>query len=517
MTQLKERNSEESLIAEVKSLVKKARQRKFTFLLVGRTGVGKSSTINTLIGEKVAKVGKFQPVTENIGKYEYNIEGIPCTVVDTPGLADTSDKDEQYISSIKSAVPEPDSMWFVTRLDESRVRDDERKTIKTISKAFGKQAWEKAIIVFTHADKVKSDDYNEYLTTRTKLIQEEIANYVNTDIAQQIPSVAVANNPEDRPKSLPTPNGEPWLNELYTTVIKRISDNGLLPITMATAPRVRPQDAKSQKILSSSEAEPILLNERHKPQIRERIERSPEFAKVMEAAAGAIGAAIGGEWATGAVGAVIGGEWATGAVGAVIGGAIAATSFTPIPIILAAKFFGWLSNSDSRGNLAPTNDSSTNEDISIQNLGSSLEANKLNDLRLKIQELNQLQDEDDWSFHICSNYVEISKTFKAAPNVESFIKINIEKAEPIVINLDLTLSPNEIQDSLPYIAIMGFYPSKAVRSIVTNLSLVNEFLEVVIEDIFVLLDPDEQELPTENIPSFSTQVILFAVDCKENQ
>ncbi len=67
-----------------------------------------------------------------------------------------------------------------------------------------------------------------------------------------------------------------------------------------------------------------------------------------------------------------------------------------------------------------------------------------------------------------------------------------------------------------HIVIMGFYPSKAVRSLSTNLSLVNESLEVVIEDIFVLLDPDEQEQPTENIPSFSTQVILFAVDCREN-
>ncbi len=489
------------LIDKVQSLFNEARKRNLTFLLVGRTGVGKSSTINTLIGQQVAKVGKFRPVTKIIEKYESNIEGIPYTVVDTPGLADTSDKDEQYISSIKSAAPEPDSMWFVTRLDESRVRDDERKTIKTISKAFGKQAWEKAIIVFTHADKVKSDDYNEYLTTRTKLIQEEIANYVNTNIAQQIPSVAVANNPEAGESST-TPDGEPWLNELYTTVIKRISNQGLLPITMATAPRVVPQDANSQEILPSSEAEPILLNERHKPQIRERIQRSPEFAKVMEAATGAAGVATGGGVAAGAV--------------------IAARDFllTPFPstriILPAVNLFTWLSNRDSRKNLAPTDDSSTNEDISIQNLGFSLETKKLNHLHLKIQELNKLQSEDNWSFRICSNYVEISKTFKAAPNVESFIERNIEKAEPIVINLDLTLSPDEREDSLPYIAIMGFYPSKAVRSFSTNLSLVNESLKVVIEDILVLLDPDEQEQPTENIPSFSTQVILFAVDCREN-
>ncbi|NJM72421.1 MAG: hypothetical protein HC862_20875 [Scytonema sp. RU_4_4] len=296
------------LIAEVQSLVKKAHKRNFTFLLVGRTGVGKSSTINTLIGQKVAEVGKFIPTTKSIGKYESEIEGIPYTIVDTPGLADTSDKEQEYISSIKSAVPEPDCMWFVTPLGDNRVRDDERKTIKTISSAFGKQAWERAIIVFTYADKVDRDEYNEYLTERTRLIQEEIANYVNTNIAQQIPSVAVANNPKGG-KPLPTPEGELWLNELYTTVIKRISDRGLLSIVLATAPRLIPQDTNSQEILSSSEAEPILLNEGQKQEVIERIERSPDFATI----ATLVGA-----------GAIVGSTF--GPMGIVVGGTIGAVT-----------------------------------------------------------------------------------------------------------------------------------------------------------------------------------------------
>ncbi|MDZ7969732.1 MAG: GTPase [Nostoc sp. DedSLP03] len=295
------------LIAKVQYLFNEARKRNLTFLLVGRTGVGKSSTINTLMGQKLAEVGKFRPVTKSIEEYKSKIEGIPYTVVDTPGLADTSENEQEYINSIKSAIPEPDSIWFVTILGENRVRDDERKTINTISSAFGKQAWEKAVIVFTYADKVDADEYNEYFLERTKLIQEEIAISIkNTDIAQQIPSVAVANNPRGR-KPLPTPDDKPWLNELYTTVIKRISDRALPSIVLATASRVIPQDTNSQEVSSSSEAEPIFLNKKQQQEIQEKLEKSNDFAGITAfVTAGAIVGFRGGS-VFGLPGIVVGG------------------------------------------------------------------------------------------------------------------------------------------------------------------------------------------------------------------
>ncbi len=119
-----------------------ARQdKKFTFLLVGRTGVGKSSTVNSLMGKTVAVVGDYEPCTREITKYDNELNGINFTIIDTPGLCDVFleevGNDYEYLERMRSDVSQVDSMWFVSRLDETRVTNDEKRGIKLISEAFG--------------------------------------------------------------------------------------------------------------------------------------------------------------------------------------------------------------------------------------------------------------------------------------------------------------------------------------------------------------------------------------------
>lgn len=56
-------------------------------MLLGRTGVGKSSFINYLIGKEVSKVGIGMPITQGFNVYQYDsISGTPLQIFDSKGL-----------------------------------------------------------------------------------------------------------------------------------------------------------------------------------------------------------------------------------------------------------------------------------------------------------------------------------------------------------------------------------------------------------------------------------------------
>ena len=230
-------------LSSILEKLKSAKDKKFVFLLIGRTGVGKSSTINSLMGKEIAQVGHYEPTTMKVKYYESEINGIDFTVIDTPGLCDEIEEagnDEKYLEDMRSKVKHIDSMWFVSRLDDTRVTADEKRGIKLISNTFSPKVWEHAVIVFTHANSMAEPRYQEALEKRTELIKREIGKYASANIVDSIPSVGVDNT------SKTTPDKEEWLGELYTKVFLRISDHGIIPFLMATADSVNPPQTKPQ-------------------------------------------------------------------------------------------------------------------------------------------------------------------------------------------------------------------------------------------------------------------------------
>ena len=205
-----------------------AKERDFYFLLAGRTGVGKSSTINSLMDKKIAPTNEYEAETMDIKVYDSKICGVKFRLIDTPGLADDTEeagKDEEYIRKMKEGIKKFDCLWFVTILDDTRVRLDEKRALDILTRSLGESIWKHALIVFTFADKVKKEKFEERLSKRTELIREEIQRIferLNISDKCNIPSIAVSN------EEAILPNGKEWLPELYSLTFTRIRDNGLL-------------------------------------------------------------------------------------------------------------------------------------------------------------------------------------------------------------------------------------------------------------------------------------------------
>ena len=109
-------------------------------LLLGKTGVGKSSFINYFLGKEVAKSGYGKPVTQEMDSYEFNGGQYPILIFDTKGLEalDANNQLNDIIETIKKRNNSNDiSNWFHTifycvSMSGSRFEDFESGFIKKL-------------------------------------------------------------------------------------------------------------------------------------------------------------------------------------------------------------------------------------------------------------------------------------------------------------------------------------------------------------------------------------------------
>lgn len=281
-----------------------ARKNPVRLLLLGRTGVGKSSTINALFDEGVAEIDEFEPATSDVREYNKVIEGVAITVTDTPGLCDDlpeSGNDRRYLELLRSKQRHFDCVLFVTTLDAPRISGDERRALQLLTKTFGAKLWEHAVIVLTRGDAVGSENLSRTRERRTELLRAEISRHAGGKALPAIPSV-VTSNVNQR-----LPDGSEWLPELFTQVFARMSDAAGRSFLVSNARRLRtkPKGARSKPGIASPPRgrREIILTDEQAATVRKKATRSfPGFAL----SGAAIGTAIAGPAGT-VPGALIGG------------------------------------------------------------------------------------------------------------------------------------------------------------------------------------------------------------------
>ncbi|MCK8824964.1 YcjF family protein [Fuchsiella alkaliacetigena] len=133
--------------------------QKPNILLIGGTGVGKSSLVNLIFGEELAEVGTGESVTEQINIYQQ--QDIPVVLYDTVGYEIGTEKQAEFMEKVvdfaieegKSVEDKIHLVWYVIDASGNRVTELDLKVIKKIY-----QAGIPIGVLFSKADLVTKDE-----------------------------------------------------------------------------------------------------------------------------------------------------------------------------------------------------------------------------------------------------------------------------------------------------------------------------------------------------------------------
>ncbi|CAM0957745.1 unnamed protein product [Alopecurus aequalis] len=197
-------------------------------LVLGKIGVGKSATINSIFGEEKSKTDAFGAVTMSVREIVGNVDGVKIRIIDTPGLRPNvmdQGNNRKILASVKKYTKRcpPDIVLYVDRLDSLSRDLNDLPLLKTITAVLGSSIWFNAIVALTHAASAPPEGlngapmtYEVLMAQRSHIIQQSIRQAAG-DMRLMNPVALVENHPscrKNRDGQKVLPNGQSWRHQM---------------------------------------------------------------------------------------------------------------------------------------------------------------------------------------------------------------------------------------------------------------------------------------------------------------
>ncbi|XP_010776174.1 GTPase IMAP family member 7-like isoform X2 [Notothenia coriiceps] len=144
-------------------------------VILGKTGVGKSSLANTIFGEELFKaISSAKSGTSKCQAETRSVNGRSITLIDTPGFFDTDKSEEELKSEIIRCIiecaPGPHAFLIVFKVEKYTVQEE--AVIKKISQFFSEEVFKYATVLFTHGDQLEEGQTIEDFVQQNQLARD---------------------------------------------------------------------------------------------------------------------------------------------------------------------------------------------------------------------------------------------------------------------------------------------------------------------------------------------------------
>ena len=218
----------ESLPQKMEEKIQALRRRSepVNILVVGPTGVGKSTLVNALLGDIVAKAHYgAESVTAVMNVREGTFMGVKVRVYDAVGFGDTKGRSNLSTIDEMAKTNRFDLILICVRMD---IRANEGvKMFTTLSAMMHPEAWKRSVVVLTFVNfflqqgppSTPNEEKEKEVTEEIETFRNQISKAVNKKVFSDVP-FCIAGKIEER--ELPTTND--WLFDLWAICLQQCSD-----------------------------------------------------------------------------------------------------------------------------------------------------------------------------------------------------------------------------------------------------------------------------------------------------